>query len=141
MFCNYCQNKLNPEDKFCNKCGNAITKKLEISSKSKIVAGLLYIFLASFSIGDLYIENKNKFIAQILRYFYLLFIYVVLAFLKTLHITVKLEPVINIIQLLLSLIAFIIALIILIVYIKNIIKGIKILCSNNPKDADGKIMQ
>ena len=77
-FCTNCGQELNNNVKFCMNCGKEIktNKKEETNistnnnsldtTKSKIAAGLLGIFLGSFGVHNFYLGYKGKAVAQLL---------------------------------------------------------------------------
>ena len=67
-FCSNCGNKVEEGQAVCLHCGfslkdNAITNS---DAKSRLVAGLLGIFLGSLGIHNFYLGNKDKAMAQLL---------------------------------------------------------------------------
>ncbi len=67
-FCSNCGAKVNSNAYVCLKCGARVNNHDTVSpgSKSKLVAGLLGIFLGSFGIHNFYLGYTNKAIAQLL---------------------------------------------------------------------------
>lgn len=70
-FCPNCGNATNPEAAVCVKCGVALKKGASGSSgnigeKSKMVAGLLAIFLGHLGLHEFYLGNKKKAIYKII---------------------------------------------------------------------------
>lgn len=66
-YCSNCGAETNEEAVFCVKCGHAFSKPEDTEgAKSKVVAGLLGIFLGSLGIHNFYLGYKNKAIAQLL---------------------------------------------------------------------------
>ena len=127
-FCSNCGNKLGDYDSFCSSCGsnqiNLDDSNQEVKkNKSKIVAAILYMCVAPFSIGDLYLGYKKKFINQIIR---LGIIVIFVANSKY----VTLIPILSIIFTILSFWVFF-------VQFANIIKGFRILIGNIKTDAYG----
>lgn len=70
MYCPNCGKQVPEESKFCNECGaNMQTGNVPTcvdDRKSKLVAGLLQIFIPGFGIGRFYLGYNNIAIAQIL---------------------------------------------------------------------------
>ena len=65
----FCQNCGEPTDTnavVCTKCGFAIAPQANGEQKSKIVAGLLGIFLGSLGVHNFYLGYTNKAIVQLL---------------------------------------------------------------------------
>lgn len=76
-FCTNCGNKLEAGEKKCLNCGQEINSTPEVkkmpqntnnnkSSRSKIVAGLLAIFLGVFGVHNFYLGYTDKAIPQLL---------------------------------------------------------------------------
>ena len=75
-FCTNCGQKLEDKVKFCINCGkelnvndktnNNIKKSETFAPKSKVIAGLLGIFLGSFGVHNFYLGYNVKGIAQLL---------------------------------------------------------------------------
>lgn len=88
-FCTNCGNKLNLNDTVCSNCGklikdNVVKEEVEAikvtdenkktnenrtpnqSSKNKVVAGLLAIFLGGFGVHNFYLGYNGKAVAQLL---------------------------------------------------------------------------
>ena len=95
--------------------------------KSKVKAILLYLFLAPFCIGDLYLGYKDKFKKQMLR-----FILIIIFFLLNTIIDIS-----KFLSLILIFVFAYIAISIMIVQITNYIKVIKILSGIIKTDANG----
>lgn len=74
MYCPKCGSETPEGSSFCNKCGaNMQTGELNTyvdQRKSKLVAGLLQIFIPGFGIGRFYLGYNNIAIAQILVTFF-----------------------------------------------------------------------
>ena len=64
-FCSNCGAAVAPEASVCTNCGIAV-KKTQTSSKSKIVAGLLALFLGSLGIHWFYLGDNKKGVIYIL---------------------------------------------------------------------------
>ncbi len=74
-FCTNCGHKLGENQSFCVSCGKKVDNTSEnnsqkqysnIPSKSKVIAGLLGIFLGAFGVHNFYLGYNNKAIAQLL---------------------------------------------------------------------------
>lgn len=66
-FCNNCGEPTATEAVICPKCGTSLVPpKQEKGSKSKLVAGLLAIFLGTYGVHNFYLGNTGKAIAQLL---------------------------------------------------------------------------
>lgn len=77
-YCSNCGNKIEDGEKFCSKCGKRTTEEktnnefnytssnTSNAPKSKIVAGLLGIFLGSLGIHNFYLGNTNRGLTQLL---------------------------------------------------------------------------
>lgn len=67
-FCGNCGNELAQGAAVCMSCGFAVNNKPIVASgaKSKMVAGLLGIFLGAFGVHNFYLGYKNKALAQVL---------------------------------------------------------------------------
>lgn len=64
----YCQNcgvETNPVAEVCVKCGSKLAKAVSGEQKSKLVAGLLALFLGGFGIHNFYLGYTGKGIAQL----------------------------------------------------------------------------
>ena len=96
--------------------------------KSKFIAIFLCICFGPFSIGDLYLGYVNDFKKQMFRYFILFVLFILYYFLDSKSSWLSL-----ILMLLFAFCSFII----FCTYIKNIIKGFKILFGIVSTDADG----
>lgn len=68
-FCPNCANQTAPGAAVCTSCGVALTQPVMGEQKSKMVAGLLGIFLGGFGIHNFYLGNTGKGIAQIVLSF------------------------------------------------------------------------
>lgn len=71
MYCGNCGNKLEEGQDVCLKCGKVVRKENnnvnnDPNAKSKIVAGLLGIFLGSLGVHNFYLGYTNKAVAQLL---------------------------------------------------------------------------
>lgn len=64
-FCPNCGNQTAPGAAVCTSCGVALTQVIQGEQKSKMVAGLLGIFLGGLGIHNFYLGNTGKGIAQI----------------------------------------------------------------------------
>lgn len=68
--CPNCGEEVHPEAVICVKCGAALVApeepKPEKSTKSKLAAGLLGIFLGSFGVHNFYLGYTGKAVAQLL---------------------------------------------------------------------------
>ena len=64
-FCPNCGNQTAPGAAVCTSCGVALTQVIQGEQKSKMVAGLLGIFLGSLGIHNFYLGNTGRAIAQI----------------------------------------------------------------------------
>ncbi len=68
-FCANCGNEVDPAATVCLNCGHAIEVKPNVDpalQKSKLVAGLLGIFLGSLGVHNFYLGNTGKAVAQLL---------------------------------------------------------------------------
>lgn len=67
-FCSNCGEKVNENAYVCLKCGAKITNNVSTdpNSKSKIVAGLLGIFLGAIGVHNFYLGYNGKATAQLL---------------------------------------------------------------------------
>lgn len=65
-FCQNCGETVAPNASVCVKCGFAIKPQISGEQKSKLVAGLLGIFLGGLGAHNFYLGYTNKAIAQIL---------------------------------------------------------------------------
>ena len=66
-FCQTCGNETNPAAEICIKCGVRLARPLsELADKSKIVAGLLGIFLGCLGIHRFYLGYNNIAVAQLI---------------------------------------------------------------------------
>ena len=69
-FCSNCGAELNEGADVCLKCGRRVSNTIRINSdpnsKSKIIAGLLGIFLGCFGVHNFYLGFTGKAIAQLL---------------------------------------------------------------------------
>lgn len=68
-FCQNCGSELNEQQDICLKCGVRIKKetaKSDPNAKSKLVAGLLGIFLGSLGVHNFYLGYTGKAVTQLL---------------------------------------------------------------------------
>ena len=67
-FCSNCGNKVEEGQAVCLHCGFSLKDNASTNSdaKSRLVAGLLGIFLGSLGIHNFYLGNKDKAMAQLL---------------------------------------------------------------------------
>lgn len=65
MFCRYCANPISDSDSHCPQCG-APTGNRPRGRKSRILAGLLAIFLGSLGIHNFYLGYASRALAQLL---------------------------------------------------------------------------
>lgn len=65
-YCANCGNEVVEGASVCVKCGCTLTEKPTAGCKSKLVAGLLGIFLGAFGVHNFYLGYKGKAIAQLL---------------------------------------------------------------------------
>lgn len=66
-FCSHCGAKLDDEAYVCVKCGVKVAEdKVNIDGKSKLVAGLLAIFLGAIGIHNFYLGYNSKGVTQLL---------------------------------------------------------------------------
>lgn len=67
-FCSNCGNKVEEGQAVCLHCGFSLKDNASADSnaKSRLVAGLLGIFLGSLGIHNFYLGNKDKAMAQLL---------------------------------------------------------------------------
>lgn len=74
MYCPKCGKEIAENSRYCNHCGvNVETGEWNVvvdERKSKLVAGLLQIFIPGFGIGRFYLGYNNIAIAQILVTFF-----------------------------------------------------------------------
>lgn len=68
-FCPNCANQTAPGAAVCTSCGVALAQPIMGEQKSKMVAGLLGIFLGGLGIHNFYLGNTGKGIAQIVLNF------------------------------------------------------------------------
>ena len=77
MFCRNCGAQLEDDAKFCSACGTAVNEEeqvkeeinmeeLEKSSRSKLVAGLLGIFLGGYGVHNFYLGFTKTAVIQII---------------------------------------------------------------------------
>lgn len=64
-YCHNCGNPTVPGAAVCTSCGSALSN-VNANSKSKLVAGLLGIFLGAFGVHNFYLGYTGKAIAQLL---------------------------------------------------------------------------
>ena len=81
-YCNNCGNQVHPEAVFCVRCGVKLGGENEKSAhsdgKSRIVGGLLGIFLGGLGVHNFYIGRTKRAIAQLLLTLILPFSFIVL---------------------------------------------------------------
>lgn len=67
-FCSNCGNKVEEGQAVCLHCGFSLkdSASADPNAKSRLVAGLLGIFLGSLGIHNFYLGNKDKAMAQLL---------------------------------------------------------------------------
>jgi TM2 domain-containing membrane protein YozV len=65
-YCQYCGAETNPQQEICIKCGVRLAKVAPPYAKSKIVAGILGIFLGGFGIHRFYLGYTGIGIIQII---------------------------------------------------------------------------
>jgi len=65
-FCQYCGAETGPQQEICVKCGVRLAKPIMPNAKSKLVAGLLGIFLGGFGIHRFYLGYTGIGITQII---------------------------------------------------------------------------
>ena len=66
-FCDTCGAPRNPNAVFCPSCGCALTSgKGNVGTKSKLVAGLLYILLGALGVGDFYLGYTKNGVIKLL---------------------------------------------------------------------------
>ncbi len=67
-FCPVCGGETNPEAIMCVKCGASLEVKPEqkVGAKSKLVAGLLGIFLGAYGVHNFYLGFTRKAVIQII---------------------------------------------------------------------------
>ena len=77
-YCGNCGNKIEDNEKFCPRCGKSTyevddktttqtnNNNFSTEQKSKLVAGLLGIFLGSLGIHNFYLGNTNRGLTQLL---------------------------------------------------------------------------
>lgn len=67
LYCSNCGTETHPEAVVCVTCGvSFVAPEPEYSSKSKIAAGLLGIFLGAFGVHNFYLGNTGKAVGQLL---------------------------------------------------------------------------
>lgn len=64
-YCQFCGKPVHPESIVCTSCGVALAHPDDPSAKSKIVAGLLGIFLGCFGVHNFYLGFTNKAVLQL----------------------------------------------------------------------------
>ena len=72
-FCGICGASLNPNDAFCSHCGSVskpvslnVEPTLEYSPKSRLVGGLLGLFLGSIGVHNFYLGHIKKGVAKVI---------------------------------------------------------------------------
>ncbi len=65
-YCQYCGAETGPQQEICVKCGVRLAKPFMPNAKSKLVAGLLGIFLGGFGIHRFYLGYTGIGITQII---------------------------------------------------------------------------
>ncbi|MEG0315068.1 MAG: TM2 domain-containing protein [Erysipelotrichaceae bacterium] len=65
-FCQHCGGKVDPNAEVCLKCGYSLKINENSSEKSKVVAGLLGIFVGSLGIHNFYLGFSSKGILQVI---------------------------------------------------------------------------
>ena len=63
--CYHCGNQLMPNSEVCLSCGSSAKQTAVAGSKSKIVAGLLGIFLGCFGVHNFYLGYTKKAVIQL----------------------------------------------------------------------------
>jgi len=64
-YCRNCGNVLTPGASYCAQCGDRTTSYSKSDRKSRLVAGLLGIFLGGFGVHNFYLGYTNRGIAQL----------------------------------------------------------------------------
>ncbi|MBQ7358780.1 MAG: TM2 domain-containing protein [Lachnospiraceae bacterium] len=64
-YCHHCGKPVNPESAVCMSCGVALKNASAYQQKSKIVAGLLGIFLGTFGVHNFYLGYTKKAVIQL----------------------------------------------------------------------------
>lgn len=64
-YCHHCGKPVNPASDVCMSCGVALRNASAYQAKSKVVAGLLGIFLGSFGAHNFYLGYTNKAVLQL----------------------------------------------------------------------------
>ena len=64
-YCQNCGSETNPDAEVCMKCGSKLAKAIAGEQKSKLVAGLLALFVGGFGVHNFYLGYTGKAIAQI----------------------------------------------------------------------------
>lgn len=136
QFCPFCGNQIQPGGHICMNCGvDTIQYGMLTSGKSKVVAGLLGIFLGYVGVHNFYLGKKTRGIVQALVFafsFILMFAGAIV-----MDIIGESDIVIG-----LGVIAFLIAYIGLIVAeIWGFVEGIMILCGKINKDGKGNLLK
>ena len=65
-YCPHCGAETGPGAAVCTKCGTALGQPISGEQKSKLVAGLLGIFLGGFGIHNFYLGNNKRGVIQII---------------------------------------------------------------------------
>lgn len=64
-FCFHCGNQIKPNSEVCLICGSSARQVATTGAKSKILAGLLGIFLGSFGVHNFYLGYTSKAVIQL----------------------------------------------------------------------------
>lgn len=64
-FCPFCGEQVAPEQKICTNCGVEMESYGQVGIKSKMVAGLLGIFLGTYGVHNFYLNYTKKAIIQL----------------------------------------------------------------------------
>lgn len=65
MYCRKCGNMLMPNSAVCTVCGSPVIENAPAEAKSKMLAGLLGIFLGAFGIHNFYLGYTAKAVIQL----------------------------------------------------------------------------